>query len=224
MAANRSTASAYISTITDVREVALWGSADLPFWRGRLGHENLTPLEENGRAALLLTAIESTFQGLPFRELSISVLLDKGGAFLAHAFNSSRWLALAERVFFQTPYRLARLAIDERVPARMAVRLGDQEVFSVQMGLRQSPVRRQEELFEGPIYLPGGRKVFFARLSGVAERYPYNTTDTLSFVPHETAPIINDLLASGFAGTEWMLRAGAIHARTKTHERSRIGG
>src|SRR5690606_28624144 len=88
----------YITTITDVREVALWATADLGYWRERLRDEDLLPFDDGGRAALLLTAIDSKFRGISFRELSISVLVGDGrSAFLAHAFSSSRLLAFAER-------------------------------------------------------------------------------------------------------------------------------
>ncbi|RIK14702.1 MAG: hypothetical protein DCC51_15530, partial [Anaerolineae bacterium] len=116
---------AYISTITGVREVALTGTADLASWSARLRAMNLVPYNDNGRASLLLTAIEARFRGIPFREMSISVVVSDdgganvGGAYLAHAFNSSRLLAFAERAFFRTPYHLAVLTATEQLPARI---------------------------------------------------------------------------------------------------------
>ncbi len=208
---------AYISTITDVREVALRGTADLAYWRDHLRPEGLAPFDEDGRAALLVTAIESKFRGIPFREMSISVVLQNGGAFLAHAFNSSRLLAFAERAFFQTPYHLARLDMDERLPAWMAV--DDGAAFSARMGNKSGPGEPADELFEGPIYLPGGRKVFHARLSGAGVRYPFAADDVLDLRPEPNTPIFARLVESGFAGQAWLLRAGAVHARSKTFAR-----
>ncbi len=209
----------FISTITGVREVALSGSADLSYWRQQLQGEGLTPLEQNGRASLLLTAIEAKFRGLPFRELSISVLLEDGGAFLAHAFNSSRLLALAERVFFQTPYHLAELALNEQFPARMGVARAGRPLFSASMGDPRSPEREHDALFDGAIYLPGGQKVFYARLSGMAALYPYHLSDNVTFAPGAGEQIFDRLSESGFAGTEWLVRAGAVHARSRTYKR-----
>ena len=119
---NSSSERTYISTITDVREVALAGTADLAYWRERLRGEGLAPLDDDGRASLLLTAIESKFRGIPFRELSISVLLPGGGAFLAHAFNSSRLLAFAERMDMQD---LRFLAVSVTIQAQSGGNLAE---------------------------------------------------------------------------------------------------
>ena len=74
---------AYISTITDVREVTLRGTADLVYWRDCLQREGLAPYDEDGRAALLVTAIESKFRGIPFREMKLAVLRRR---YLTHRF------------------------------------------------------------------------------------------------------------------------------------------
>lgn len=214
---------AYITTITDVREVALQAAADLAYWRERLRGENLTPFDDGGRAALLLTAIESKFRGILFRELSISVLVGDGrSAFLAHAFSSSRLLAFAERTLFRTPYQTAQIEMDERIPARMAATLNGTTVFSARMGPRNGPGEPADELFEGPIYLPGGRKVFYARLSGAGRRYPFGADDVDDMIdirPTPAAPILAHLSASNCVGRAWFVRAGAVHARSNTNAR-----
>ena len=202
-----------------MREVALAGTADLTYWRERLRGEGLTPLDDNGCASLLMTAIESKFRGLPFRELSISVLLDNGGAFLAQAYNSSRLLALAERAFFQTPYDLADLTINERLPARMGASKAGRALFDASMGNHRPPESEQDAVFDGPIYLPGGKKVFYARLSGRAAIYSYDASDKVTFDSHAGELVFSQLGESGFAGREWLVRAGAVHARSKTYNR-----
>jgi hypothetical protein len=223
-AANESPARPFISTIRDVREVALRGTADLAYWRDRLRPEGLTPFDENGRASLLLTGIAAKFRGIPFRELSISLQVsDDGatpsGAYLAYAFNSSRLLALAERVFFQTPYHRARLTVDEKAPAQLGIALGNHDLFAARMGWHRPPSRREAVVFDGPIFLTGGQHVFYARLSGPADVYPFQPEDSASIVPNAKAPIFADLLESGFAGVEWLARAGAVHARSRTYRR-----
>lgn len=211
---------AYITTITDVREVALWATADPDYWREQLRGENLTPFDDGGRAALLLTTIDSKFRGISFRELSISVLVGDGrSAFLVHAFSSSRLLAFAERMLFQTPYQPAQIEMDERIPARMVAAVGGETVFSAHMGARGESGEPADELFEGPIYLPGGRKVFYARLSGAGVRYPFTGDDALEMRPTPAAPVFAHLVESGFAGRAWFVRAGAVHARSNTYAR-----
>ncbi len=211
----------YISTIIGVREVSLAGTADLDYWRDELRGAGLAPYDDDGRAALMLSAIDARFRGIPFRELSISVRVGGGEeAYLAHAFNSSRALAFAERVFFQTPYQLAGLTVSERPPAHMAVSSGGRTWFGARMAAAATPARREEPLWEGAIYLPGGEKVFYARLSGAADIYPFSAQDEISIQPRPDAPIFSQLIASGFAGREWMVRRGAVHARSRTYPRS----
>ena len=215
----------FISAITGVREVALAATADLAYWRGKLRSEALVPYDDDGRASLLLTAIAAKFRGIPFRELSISVLVsDDGGAtpagaYLAHAYNSSRLLAFAERVLFQTPYHLAQLTMDERLPARMSVSRGERVLFSAQMSDKATPGREEDALFDGPIYLPGGRQVFYARLSGRGQRYAFDAADQMTIQRSPDDPIFGQLLDSDIKGKEWLVRAGAIHARSKTYRR-----
>ena len=208
----------FISTITDVREVGLTGTADLAYWGRHVHEERLTPLDHNGRAAILLTAIASKFRGITFRELSISVLLADGGAFLAHAFNSSRPLAFAERVLFQTPYQLAALTVDEGLPARMEVSKKGRFLFGAAMGDHRPPSSEHDVVFDGPIYLPGG-KIFHARLSGKGAIYPYHASDVVRFGSSADEPVFTRLRESGFVGHEWLVRAGAVHARSKTYKR-----
>lgn len=217
---------AYISTITGVREVALTGTADLAYWREQLRSVNLVPYDDGGRAAVLITAIDSKFRGIPFRELSISVVVSDdggataGGAYLAHAFNSSRLLAFAERAFFRTPYHLAELTVDEQIPAQLGVLVGNRALINAQMGPKGAPARREDAVFDGPIYLPGGKDVFFARLSGAADIYLFDPGDTVTFGPQSDVSIITQLTESGFTGTEWLVRSDAVHARSKTFKRT----
>ena len=218
----------YLSTIENVREVGLMITADLAYWRDALREETLTPYNDAGRAALTLTAIEAGFRGIPFRELSISVLVsDDGGAtpagaYLARAYNSSRLLAFAERVLFQTPYHLAQLTMDERLPARMSVSRGERVLFSAQMSDKATPGREEDALFDGPIYLPGGRQVFYARLSGMGQRYAFDASDRMTIERSPDDPIFGQLIDSGVKGREWLVRVGAVHARSKTYRREGV--
>ena len=215
----------FISTITGVREVALAATAGLGYWRDKLRDEGLVPYEDRGRASLLLTAIASRFRGIPFRELSISVLVSNdggvtpAGAYLAYAYNSSRSLAFAERVFFQTPYHRAALTLDERIPAQMGLSRGERVLFNARMSDRAASGRQEDALFDGPIYLPGGRQVFYARLSGRGQLYDFDSSDQMTIERGPDDPVFGQLIDSEIKGKSWLVRAGAFHARSKTYRR-----
>jgi hypothetical protein len=109
----------YIAVLPHVREIALVGTADLAFWKDRLAEVDLFPLDFRGQARVPISAIESRFLGVRFREISITVFArrDDGdggqeGLFLALAFNSSRFFAAIERAVFSTPYRHGRIRVD----------------------------------------------------------------------------------------------------------------
>jgi hypothetical protein len=215
-------ATTYLSTISGVREVALRGAADLAFWRAQLQAAQLEPYDEQGRASLLLTAIDARFRGIPFRELSIAVLVGDGQAgYLAHAFNSSRLLAWAERVFFQTPYHLADLAVNERPPAGFSVSANGQTLMSARLRANAPAARQGDELWEGTLYLPGGQKLYRARLSGPATLYTGDPVDTLTIQPPSGDNILRQLVESGFEGREWLVRPAGAHARSRTFRRER---
>src|SRR5947207_14645228 len=101
----------WAADLAHVREVSLRGTADLAFWQDRLAKEELAPAADDGHAHLLIIAADLKFIGVRFREVSFSVLVERRGegtgsdaAFLVRAFNSCRFFAFSERVFFSTPY------------------------------------------------------------------------------------------------------------------------
>lgn len=212
----------YIAVIAPVREVILAGAADLAFWRERLRPEGLRPAEEDGRAALLITTMASKFNGIPFREFTISMPVMGEGAFLVYAYNSSRLLGFAERRLFRTPYFHAAIEVRERPPAQVRVSRGGKTAFAARLGDGAAGTSRDER-FEGPIYLPGDGhgpgEMFQARLEGRVDAYPFDATrDTLAIDP-TAAPVFELLVASGFAAQEWRLRGDAVHSRTRTYPR-----
>src|SRR5262249_44615883 len=86
------------------------------------------------------------------------------------------------------------------------------------------PVRQQDALWEGPIFLPGGAakkgwgNLFVARLAGPTDVYPFVPgADVLRLAPAEGGPGgVRGLGEAGFAGREWHVRGRANHARSKT--------
>jgi len=114
----------YHVEINHVREVSLVGHSDLAFWKRQLRDEALFPASIDGKATVLISSVAARFNGIRFRELSFSVAIcrrengpDVDGVYLVHAFNSNRFFALVERIFFHTPYYKGDIRVDAQMPA-----------------------------------------------------------------------------------------------------------
>lgn len=213
----------YIVNVPHVREVSLYGNADLAFWRERLAPEGLAPLDDHGRAEVLLIAAHMRWMGVWFSELSISIALAPdapANMFLIHAFNSIPWFAWVERVLFQTPYYPGQTRLETRAPVTMEV------AGQVSAGMTQARAAQWSgaEVWEGGILLPRelsrtpkAEKLFYARLGGHTERYPFTASDTLQLSASSQTPIIQWLRDSHFTGKEWHVRADATHAKSQTY-------
>jgi hypothetical protein len=219
---------AYIATIAPVREVILAGTADLAYWQKRLAPLGLFPHDDGGRAAVTISAIAGRFRGLPFREVSVAVVAgeqDDGRAdaiYLIGAFNSSRPLAWSERTFFRTPYQLAGIRLSQSPAVGAAVTVAGQVVYRAEKRAAPAePLRREAQEWQGRIYLPPNgarRELFYARLAGPTEVYPFDAADTLTIQPRGDG-VWQWLVESGFGGQEWRVRAAAVHARSRTIRR-----
>ena len=226
----------YVAQLAGVGEVSLLGTADSRFWSEELAKQNLCPTERAGRAQLLLSAIDSKFRGIRFQELCISVLayrhvrgVRRDGLYLAQAFNSSRLFALVERMWFSTPYQHGKVQVDLPLPAAIELVKDRKTAFRAEMGadasaLSRRPLASGDDGWEGPIFLPGKdsrpnarHKMFFAKIAGRTETYPYlQSCDMLTIVPSPGTPILRALVASGFCAQQWIIRESATHARSKT--------
>ncbi len=221
----------YIAVIKPVREISLMGWADLSYWREKLAAEELTPVEFDGRAQLLISSIASRFMGLPFRELIVAVTVHsliqpapQHGVFLVHAFNSSRLLGWCERKMFSTPYYYGHIENVVGPPAAIELRSGQQPLLKASMASAPTASRCQPEGWAGPIFLPSPagvasdrRQVFFADLQGETTAYPYRPERDQFVVQRSLEwPVFDWLRESEFVGYEWTLRANATHSRTKT--------
>ena len=86
--------------------------------------------------------------------------------------------------------------------------------------------RAGEEMWEGPIFLPGSAepnaaRLFFGRLKGDTLTYTVLAEDEIS-MEHEDVSGISRLLAdSSFTPREWMIRLDATHGRSKTYRRAK---
>lgn len=226
----------WAAKLDHVREVSLLGTADLDYWKRWLQIENLDPVADNGRAQILTIAADSNYMGLPFRELSFSVLVsdteqDGDAAYLLQAFNSSRLFAFFERTLFSTPYSHGNVQVATVHP--VSVELRTKAGCSFEAGLRvgqRRPLRCDEDGWEGRIYLPrhggakqGRRKMFFARIRGKTTAYDFlPSKDLLTMSPFANSDVIQALLDSNFVARQWTIREDATHAKSKTYKRSDV--
>ena len=78
----------------NVKEVTLYGTANLSFWEAVLHKEGLFPYHEADKAVLLISAMDAKWRGFKFKEfvIAVGVCLNENGTsldgyFLPHAFN-----------------------------------------------------------------------------------------------------------------------------------------
>ena len=65
----------YVTIVEHVKEVSLYGSADLAYWRRHLEPEGLAPFDDRGRAELILIAADMVWKGARF---TVSLPVDPG--------------------------------------------------------------------------------------------------------------------------------------------------
>ena len=232
----------WAAELSHVREVTLLGLADLAFWKDQLMDQDLRPSEHDGQAQLLLVAADSKYMGIRFRELSFSVLVspqevgaEKDAVYLVRAFNSSRLFTFCEQVFFSTPYRHGDVRISASFPFAVRVLKNGEALFEAQMqadpsGFERQTSHHEEGGWEGPIFLPGtsrrkGRngKLFFSRLRGDTKTYPFlHAKDSVTIKLSADYDILQALTESHFVAKEWVVRADATHARSKTYKRANV--
>lgn len=220
----------YVARIDQVLEVSLRGTSDLSFWRGRLKHEGLTPVEEDGRAQLLVSATAAKYNGIRFRELCFLVAVTAQvagdtvqGYYLMHAFNSVRLYAWIERTFFSCPYWPAEVAVAAQPQVSIAMREKGQDCFRATLATDIAATRVDADGWQGPIFLPTGHRqqFFHAQLSGKTEVYPSRPNDTFHIAPHPRWAIFAAIKEAGLIGQEWHIRRNAVHAKSQTLDRDR---
>lgn len=221
-----------VADVSPVREVTLLGKVDLGYWRDRLDAEELSPTAVDGHAQALVICADMRFKGIRFQEISFSVLAHpRGGdpappgAYLLQAYNSCRFFAFVERTFFGTPYHHGTVAVScEDVTAARLTRRGT-VLLEASRGPRE-PAATREDGWAGPVYLPtrpgkSDRRAFWAHVQGATAHYPFDSTrDAVTLRASEDVPVIDALLASGFAGQAWQIRAAGHHQKSETCPRS----
>jgi hypothetical protein len=172
----------YVAELEHVREITLAGDAD--------------------DGPMLVIGAAGAFHGIRFQELSISRVIGEERAFMIAAFNSRRFFAWCERVFFKTPYVYG----DVRVGPRS---LSVPGVMRAEMREPRTPSSVGRDGWHGEVHLPGGR-CFVAKLEGMTERYRVIDSDRFEL----THPALRT-----FVPREWIVRADARHAKSKTYRR-----
>lgn len=215
----------YDVEVHNVREVTLLGTADLPYWSARLRDTGLYPTDVNGRAQIMFCAAAMRFMGIGARELSVSIAVSErpeasrhDGYYLVHAFNSVRLFAWFERTWFHTPYQHAAIHVDPQTPASMQAKWAGTDMLHAFMETGARAPATQGAGWEGPVYLPNGR-VFFARLAGDTQTYPFSPGDRLLVNPVLNIPVLQWLVDSGVVGQEWIVRPNATHGKSRTRRR-----
>jgi hypothetical protein len=217
----------YAAVVEHVKEVSLYGIADLGFWTKQLAVEGLRPSSNNGQAEVLIGATDLKWRGFHFSEFTLSIAAQpdretgtQAGFYLPQAFNSSRLFAFSERALFKTPYAYGAVTITDRLPVAISVSDDRRVMLNARMAASIPCLRHEEEWFEGPIYLPGGQRLFYARLGGLTETYPFVPhMDSIEIHPQPRFEIFQWLGASGFMPMEWRIRHAAMHAKSKTYTR-----
>jgi hypothetical protein len=221
--------SKYVTIVHHVKEVSVFGQADLAYWQRYLAREGLTAYDDLGRAQLLLIAADMVWNGARFTELSVSVAVagagpdQLAGMYCIQAFNSIRVFAWVERTFFQTPYYHARTTVSPTPPIGFALEASGATLLRAARVSSAPPAARGPETFAGPVYLPSAltrtprtEKVFYAELTRQTDVFPFAPEDTLSLTPSPRAPVVGWLHESGFAGTAWHVRPDAVHKKSHT--------
>lgn len=222
----------FVAELEGVREVSLTGTAELEYWRRQLTPAGLVPLEREGQAQVLIVAADATFRGLRFQEMSFSVLAARSddvgthGALLVQAFNSRRFFAFCERWWFKTPYHFGQVSLSVNLPLSLSLAIGDQTVLAASMHVPVNDLAIASACVDWPIYLPrhGGKRArkFFARIRGETVFFPFQSgLDSWSLVSSPRANVLAQLLDSGFAPREWIVRYNAYHAKSKTYRDER---
>ena len=208
----------YIAQLKGVRELGLFGAADLSWWTDHLGGEGLEPVAVDGSAQVLVTGLDARWLAWPFRDLSVAVAArrsgeEETGLFFARAFNTSRFLVFFERRWFKLPY--SRRAVRVELGESASMRLGEGGLLA-EMGAREQSGEPKEMGYTGPLFLPG-RRWLMVNIFGLTSTFDFDADQDRFEVASECAdPVLAGLRASQFRGVSWHVRQSSTHARSKT--------
>ena len=224
----------YAAKVSPVREVSLYGSADLSFWKTKIDDPRLSPTEVDGKAQMLVATADAKFFGIRFREISFSLMVNFAqdgntytGGYLIQAFNSVGPFAFVERAFFSTPYLSGRVEVETAMPFSVLLEKKGATLFHAQFGgTEREPLKEGEDGWKGPVFLPQHssqktkpRRWFYADVHGATKVYPFvKEQDKTTIQPFADAEIFQWLIDSQFEATQWFVREAASHAKSKTYQ------
>lgn len=225
----------FVAELSNVTEVSLLGTTNLDYWQKRLSPYELIPQPINGSAQILVIAAKARYMGVPFCEVSFSIIVSpdqdqhsfQDAACLLRAFNSNRFFAFSERTFFSTPYSSAKCEIGLSPPG---IKLSNREetLFTAQMGSveNRETLQLDDDGWYGSVALllpernaNTPHKYFIAKLSGKTSISPFEaSSDTLIVSKDSSDSFFAELVESGFDGRQWIVRPSANHAKSKTYK------
>lgn len=212
----------FVAVVENVKELRLIGSANLDFWNQYLADKPYQAFDNKGFAEITIAATELIWKGFQFNELTITLAIAKKNTsiqevsvFLIHAFNSNRFFAFCERVFFSTPYYFGKINLSENLPCRMSL----ENLFEAKMSGGERQINQVEDNWEGAVFLPKnrGEKYFIAKLTGESQVCPFDESDKIELKSDADHLIFDSLIKSDFTGKEWRMRSNAFHAKSKTY-------
>jgi hypothetical protein len=227
----------WAAKLSGVRELTIQGTANLDYWSQQLAQTGLRPQELNGNAQILIISAAARFMGLHFSEMSISVVTanpqpnsNDESVYLVHAFNSRRFFAFCERALFHTPYQFGSVDVTTTSAPSLVLTVAGKYLFHAAMNGKNShapirePINSKPDGWEGIVHLPSARagkrkpRHFFARLGGHTNVYAFDTNDDTCMIERdEHFPVFAALIESQFSPTQWIVRAAASHAKSKTY-------
>lgn len=228
----------FIAQLKQVRELALFGAAELSWWRDRLAGDDLEPIDVDGAAQVIVTGLDTKWMGIPFRDVSVAVAARplsgsaEAGFLLARAFNASRFIAGVERRWFHLPYRF-RADLHVALGDAGTIRLGRPPAADLiaELGPREpsgEPAPAEERQYTGPLFLPKARpgarrRWFMVKIHGLTSTFDFDPArDRFELAPEPPDPILAGLHASRFHGLQWHVRRNATHARSKTFQAAKM--
>lgn len=216
------TATPYVTIVEPVLEVTLICRGDAAPWRQSLVREGISLPPQQEEVEIILSAVETKYMGVIFRELSVSLRLDDTQVFLVHAFNSNRFFAWVERAWFRTPYYYGKLVV---APHYIQLSDNGQPHLEARLAESAAALECRTESNEWQIRLPAALRkesskvhYFNARLEGDTQYYATLPNPPMLVFGSGLPASLLPLQASKLMVEKWLVRERAKHSKSQTLE------